>query len=437
MSPEIIAAIVIIGLLFILLASGLEIAWCFGITAGVGVMLFLGLSFHLTLGEIARTEWTSLNAFVYAACPLFIFMGSILSRIGVADQLFFAVEKWVGRLPGGLADSVIVGQALFGAMSGSSIAAVATFGKIAVPSMVERGYDPKLCLGSVAAGSILAPLIPPSLLMIVYGAWQGVSIVKLFAAGIVPGLMLAALYVIMIIIWVKLDPKLVTPPAKVSWGERVRAIAGLLPFVVLIIGVLGVIFGGIMTPTEAAAMGAFLALILSLVYRRLNLAILKESLLDAAKVTSFVFFIVAMAVVLSKLLNTTGVIPLVKEIVIGWDLGKIGILVLFLGMYLIMGCFIDSWSMLFITFPLVMPIILDAGISPVWWGVVYMMAGEQSTLTPPFGLNLFILHNVLPQYSIGTIARGALPFLIPIYINIAILVAFPELVHFIPRLMGF
>ena len=191
-----------------------------------------------------------------------------------------------------------------------------------------------------------------------------------------------------------------------------------------------------MTPTEAAAMGAFLALILSLAYRRLSLAVLKESLLDSVKVTSFCFFILFAATALSMLLNTTGITPQVKEFIMGLGLGRYGILVLFLVMYLIMGMFFESWSMLFITFPLVMPIILDAGISPVWWGVVYVMAGEQSLITPPFGLGLFVLHNVLPQYSIGTIARGALPFLIPIYVTIAILIAFPELVHFMPRLLG-
>lgn len=432
MSPEVIAAIVIVGLLVILLASGLEIAWSLGIVAGVGMMLFLGQP----PDDLARIAWTSLNSFLYCAVPLFVFMGAILGNSGVAEQLFFAIEKWVGRLPGGLADTVIVGQALFGAMSGSSLAATATFGKIAVPSMVDRGYAPKLCLGSVAAGAILAPLIPPSLLMIVYGAWQGVSIIKLFAAGIIPGFMLAALYVITIIIWVKINPSLISPPAKVSWGERLGATVRLLPFVGLIVGVLGVIFGGIMTPTEAAAMGAFLALILSLAYRRLNLAILKESLLDSVRVTSFCFFILFAATALSMLLNSTGITPQVKEFIISLGLGRYGILILFLVMYLIMGCFFEAWSMLFLTFPLVMPILLDAGISPVWWGVIYMMAGEQSLITPPFGMGLFVLHNVLPQYPIGTIARGALPFLIPIYINIAILTVFPELVFIVPKLLG-
>ena len=432
MTPEIIAAIVIIGLLVFLLASGLEIAWSIGIVAGVGMVLFLNQPFS----GLARIAWTSLNSFIFTAVPLFVFMGSILGKTGVAEQLFFALEKWVGRLPGGLADTVIVGQALFGAMSGSSMAATATFGRIAVPSMVDRGYAPKLCLGSVAAGALLAPLVPPSILLIVYGGWQGISIVKLFAAGVVPGFMLTALYVITIIIWVKLNPSLISPPAKVSWRERLGATVRLLPFVGLIIGVLGVIFGGIMTPTEAASMGAFLALILSLAYRRLNLAVLKESLLESVRITSFCFFILFMATALSMLLNSAGITPQVKEFVIGLGLGKYGILVLFLVMYLIMGCFFEAWSMLFITFPLVMPIILDAGFSPVWWGIIYVMAGELGIMTPPFGLSLFVLHNVLPEYSIGTIVRGALPFLIPIYINIAILTAFPEVILWLPRLLG-
>ena len=434
MSPEIVVALVLGVLLVVMLASGLEIALSLAIVAATGMVLFLQQSLPLT--NMARTAWAALDSFVYIAVPLFVFMGSILGNTGVAEKLFYAVEKWVGRLPGGLADTVIVGQAIFAAMSGSSLAATATFGKMAVPSMVARGYAPRLSLGAVAAGAILAPLIPPSILMIVYGAWQGVSIVRLFAAGVIPGFMLAALYVATIVIWVKIRPEIAPPAPPVSWTDRIMAIVRLLPFVALIVGVLGVIFGGVMTPSEASAMGAFLALVLSLAYRQLTMSVFQKSLLDAVKVTSFAFFILFGATVLSQLLNATGIIPMVRDFVIGLGLGRYGILALFLVMYLIMGCFFESWSMLFITFPLVMPIILASGISPVWWGVVYMMAGEQSLVTPPFGLGLFVLHNVLPQYSIWTIAAGSLPFLIPIYINIAILAAFPQLVDIVPRLLG-
>ncbi len=431
MGFDIITVVVLIGGLFILLTMGLEIGWAIGIIAAVGLVLFV----NQPLEQIARSSWASLNSFALIAVPLFVLMGSILANTGVSEYLFSALEKWVGPLPGGLTSTTIAGNAIFGAMCGSSLAATATFGRIAFPAMEKRGYDPGLALGSIAVGAILSPIIPPSILMIIYGSWQRISIVRLFAAGIIPGLMLTVLFIITIAIRVKLNPGLVPSPAKYSWREKLMGLKGVLPFVIVIVVVLGVIFGGVMTPTEAAAMGAFLSIVLSLAYRRLTLGVLKASLFDAVKVTSFALFILAMATVLSHVFNSAGIVVGVKDFVLGLPLGKYGILVLFYVMYLIMGMFFDSWSMLFITFPFVMPIIMGLNINPIWWGVIYVMAGEQSLVTPPFGMGLFVLRNVVPQHSIETIVRGSLPFLIPVYVNILILTAFPEIVLWLPGIL--
>jgi len=431
MGTEIIVAVALIAGLFVLLMIGLEIAWAVGVIALIGLVWYV----DQPINQVAYTIWASLNSFTLTAMPLFILMGCILGNTGVNERLFNAIDKWVGHLPGGLASSVIFGNAVFAAMSGSTIAATATFGKIAYPVMEQRKYDPRLALGSIASGTVLAPLIPPSILLIIYGAWQGLSIVDLLAAGVFPGLTLTGLFILTIFVTVKLNPRLAPPPFEHPWHARWRTLGEVWPFAVLIVGVLGAIFGGYMTATEAASLGAFLSILLSLYYRRLTFAILKQSLLDTIKVTSFSLFIMAMASLISHVFNSAGIIPMIKEYVIALPLGKNGILILFFLMYFVMGMFFDSWSMLFLTFPFVMPIIMALGISPIWWGVVYVMAGEQSTITPPFGLSLFVLHGVVPQHPIGTIVRGAIPFLIAIYVNVFLMFLFPGLATWLPSVI--
>ena len=432
MGADIIFAVALIAGLLFLLLCGLEIAWSVGVVALVGLIWFV----DQPVNQIAYTMWGSLNSFTLTAMPLFILMGSVLGNTGVNEKLFNAIDKWVGHLPGGLGVSVITGNAVFGAMSGSTIAATATFGKIAFPAMEKRNYHPSFSLGAIASGTILAPLIPPSILLILYGAWQGISIVDLLAAGLVPGLLLTGLYLVTIAVIVKIKPGLTPHPVKYNWSERGKAIVQVLPFIVLILSVLGAIFGGYMTPTEAGALGAFLSIILTLCYRRLTFSLLRQSLLDTVKVTSFSLFIMAMATLISHVFNSAGIIPMIKDVVLGLGVGKYTIVMGFFIMYFIMGMFFDSWSMLFLTFPFVMPIVTGLGFDPIWWGVVYVMAAEQSTITPPFGLSLFVLHSVVPGHSMGTIVKGSLPYLIPIYINIFLLILFPKIALWLPGILS-
>ncbi|MEW6263220.1 MAG: TRAP transporter large permease subunit [Thermodesulfobacteriota bacterium] len=431
MGPEVIAIVLIAGML-ILLLMGLEVGWAVGIIGLIGLIWCVGQP----VNQVAYTMWSSLNSFTLTAMPLFILMGAVLGNTGVNEYLFTAVDKWVGHFPGGLVISVLAGNAVFAAMSGSTMAATATFGKVAYPVMEKRGYDPSFALGSIAAGSVLAPIIPPSILLILYGAWQGLSVVDLLAAGVIPGFILTALYLTTAVVIVKIKPGLTPSPVKYSWSERSRALLGILPFVLLIGGVLGSVFGGLMTPTEAGGLGAALSIVLALFYRRLTFGLLRQSLLDTVKVTSFSLFIMAMSTLMSHVFNSAGIIPLVKEFVLGLHVGKYTILAGFFVMYLIMGCFFDSWSMLFLTFPFVMPVMIALGFNPIWWGVVYVMAAEQGTITPPFGLSLFVLRSVIPRHSISTIVKGALPYLIPIYINILLLILFPQLTLWLPGILG-
>ncbi len=428
MSPEVVFAVAsVAGLLFLLLI-GLEIAWSVGLVALCG-LIYLGQP----LEQAAATIWTSTNSFTMTAMPMFIFMGCILGNTGVNDYLFTAVDKWAGRLPGGLVISVIFGNAAFAAMCGSSIAAVATFGKVAYPAMESRKYNPSYALGSIAASSVLSPLFPPSIVLIIYGAWQGLSVVYLLASSIVPAIMLTAMFIAVAMIRVKLDPSLVPPPVQYPMAEKVRALLRVLPFAVLIGAVLVAIFGGYMTPTEAGALGAFLSLVLTLLYRRLTFKIMWASLLDTLKVTAFALFIMAMASLMSHVFNATGVVMLVREAVLGLEVNRYVILAGILVMYLIMGCFFDSWSMLFLTFPFVMPIMTHLGFDPLWWGVVYVLAAEQSAITPPFGLSLFVLRGMVRHHPIGVIVRGALPYLAVIYLLIALLIIFPDIVEQEPK----
>jgi tripartite ATP-independent transporter DctM subunit len=431
MATEMIVAIILIAGLMTLIFLGIEIALSVGIISVLGLMLYV----DQPINQVMYTFWYSLNSFTLTALPLFIFMGSLLGNTGVNQRLFSALDKFVGSFPGGLACTVIAGNATFGAMSGSSMAAVATFGKIAFPVMEEKGYAPSLALGVIASADMLSPLIPPSILLILYGSWQGISIVDLLAAGLIPGITLMVLFMLTIMVIEKIKPDWFPSRDRYSWREKITAVWEILPFMLMIIGVLGAIFGGFMTPTEASALGAFFSIVLTAAYRKLTFEIFFKTLLETVKVTSFCLFIMAMASLISHVFNSAGIIPMIKDYVIALPIGKYGILVFFFVMYFFLGMLFDSWSMLFLTFPFVMPIISSLGFDLVWWGVVYVMAGVQASMTPPFGLSLFVLRSVVPWHPMGTIVRGALPFLIPIYFNILLLILFPQLALWFPSLL--
>ncbi len=431
MSLEIIAAI-LLGGLFLLLLMGMEIFLAFGIMASIGILLFIAAE---PQNQLAWTSWVTLNVFSFTAVPLFIFMGEMFSNTGVIRYLFDGANKWLGGLPGGLGCSVTGACALFGAMSGSSVAATATFGRITYPEMERQGYDPKLGLGVIAIGGTLSVLIPPSIILIIYGGWQAQSIVRLFAAAMIPGIILSLLIIVTIVIRVLRNPSLAPRPSQSTWREKISALVNLLPWLGTVAVVLGVIFGGIMTPTEAASLGAFLSLILAAGYRRLSFKVIKESFLGAAKVTAMIGLIIAMAQVLSHVFLSTGIGEAVTEFIINLPFGKYGILVAIYVMYLILGCFFDSISMMVLTLPFIAPVISDLGFSLLWFGVTYVLLAEVGLVTPPFGLNLFVLHGVVPKYGILTVARGALPFLIPTLFMVLLLTVFPELALWLPSVL--
>ena len=376
-----------------------------------------------------------MNNFTFTAIPLFVFMGAILSNTGIIGSLFKGTELILGRLPGSMASSVIIANSIFGAISGSSLAAVATFGKICFPEMKKMGYDEKLSLGAIAISGTLSVLIPPSVILIVYAGWQDVSVARLFAGGIIPGILMALLLVLTVTVLVIRNPKLAPVSEKTTFAEGLKAFLDILPYIGIIFLVLGSIFGGIMTPTESAALGALISIIMAIIYRKLTLQAFLSSMWTAVTITSMIAFVLFTARMLGQLFQFIGLTEVFADFMLGLPFGRYGILLIICIMYLLLGCFFDALSMLVLTLPFITPIINDLGFDKIWFGVLYVVLAEIGLVTPPYGLNLFVLNGVVPQYEITTIFRGTLPFLIPTLILVIIVALFPEVVLWLPRVL--
>ena len=428
MAPELITALLMGGLL-VLLAFGVEIGVAMGVVATAGLVFVV----DKPLVQMAWTAWESLNSFTLLAMPLFIFMGAVFSGSGAVNLLFAALEKWLGWLPGGLASVVIAANGVFGAISGSSVAAAATFSMIAYPEMEKRGYDPKLSLGSIAVGGTLSVLVPPSLILIVYGSWENVSVARLCAAAIIPGVVLMLLLMLTVIVMVKLKPELAPRSQPASWSERMAAIKDMLPWLVVIGIVMGSIFGGLMTPTEASALGAIMALCIAWYSGSLSYAMVRDSLLSAIKITAMIAFIIFAARLLSFVFQDIGATARISSAVLDLNIGKYGIMACIVVLYLVLGMFFDSMAMMLLTLSFIMPVIVKLGYDPVWWGVTFVLLAEIGLVTPPFGLNLFTIHGVLPKFSVMYIARSSLPFLAVMILMVWILIFFPDLAMWLPR----
>ena len=426
-------SLAILGGLVLLLALGIEIAPAMGIVAGLGLLLFV----HQPMDYFARAAFDIMNSFTFTAIPLFVFMGTIYAATGIVGGLFRGAEKMFGSVPGSLASAMIVANAIFGAISGSSLAATATFGRICFPEMEKAGYDAKMSLGAIAISGTLSVLIPPSLIMIVYGGWQDVSVARLFAGGVVPGIILTLFFVITVTILVLRNPGLApkTSTRKFTTKEKLTAIWDLFPFLVVIVMVLGTTFSGIMTPTESASLGAFLSIILALLFRQMTYKALKESMLMAVNISAMIAFVLFTARMLGQVFQYIGLTEATAAFMLSLDLGKYTMLAVICVLYLILGCFFDSLSMLVLTLPFVGPIIKNMGFDFIWFGVLYVVLAEIGLVTPPFGLNLFILKGVVPKYEITYIFAGTLPFLIPTGVLIILLILFPDLVLWFPNFL--
>lgn len=424
-------ALILMSILFALLAIGLEIGASIGLVAVVGLLFFSSQP----LFNIPGQAWDLTNSFILTAIPMFIFMGEVFSQTGISRKLFWAVDRWLGFLPGGVAITVIGACSVFAAITGSSVAGAATMGSVAIPSMRERKYNMRLTFGVIASGGTLGILIPPSIIMIVYGAFQGLSVGRLFASGIVPGVILAATFMLFVVITVTLKPELAPKRQTYTWKERFEALGQLLPSLIVIGVVLGGVFTGIMTPTEAAAMGALAVVVIALVSGTFTMAVLRSSIECTVRTTAIIMLVAIMAKASAFLMQFLGLGEMFTEMILGAGLGKYGTIAVIYGIYLVLGCFFEGISMMVLTLPFVMPIIRGLGMSPYWFNVPLVIMIEASLLTPPVGLNLYVMHGLAPDYDLMEIARGAVPFLIPMLLVVALVTGYPEIVLWLPDLI--
>jgi len=426
--------IVIIPLLLLLLA-GQPIMLAMALVGIVGIYALLGEEYLLVVGTL---WWHLTNNFIFTMLPLFILMGEILSYSGITKRLYSALNPFFGRLSGGLLHTNIVSCAVFASISGSSLATVATIGKIAVPEMEKLGYDGKMIVGSVAGGATLGILIPPSVIMIIYGVLAKQSIGQLFIGGVIPGIITAALYMTYIAVRVFFQPHLVGQKLKFpSWKQSMLSLFNIVPTLLLIFLVLGTIYLGVATPTEAAAMGCAGALLLALAFGkgRLNLSVLKNSLLRAVTVTSMALGLMLGASLVSFLLGNLMIPRQLMQWVISLEVSPWLILAGIYLIYLILGCFFDAMSMMVLTLFIVLPTIEAMGYSLIWFGVVLVILIEAGLETPPVGMNLFVMQGIAPQYSFSEIVKGVFPFFLLDVLALIIITIFPNLVLWLPSTM--
>ncbi len=432
MDANLTMALVVFGVLFLTLAAGIWVGFSLFIVGFVGMMLFSTLPAG---NNMASSLWATVEKWEYVALPLFILMGEILYRSGISEKLFKSLVPWLYRLPGGLLLMNIVSCTLFAAVSGSSAATTATVGRITLAEFDKLGYDKRLAMGSLAGAGTLGFLIPPSLIMIVYAILAEVSIGKMFMAGILPGLLLAGIYSSYIIYRGIRDPSIAPQTQEsYSWKERMVGLKDLAPTLLLILMVLGSIYGGVATPTEAAALGVLGATVFAFLNRRMNLKIMFECLVGAVKTNAMIMLIVVGAGFLSRVMGFLGIPMAITRAITELGLSPYMLMLLLGGFYILLGCLLDGFSIVVMTLPIALPMVTAAGFDPIWFGIYLILMVEVSQITPPVGFNLFVIQG-LTNEPIIKIARYALPFFFLLLLTTAIITLFPEIALFLPNVM--
>jgi len=422
-------------LLGVLLLLGMPIAFLLMLVGFLGICQLASLGAALPV--VAQTLYGVASHYPFTIIPLFIVMGSLAGTAGMTRELYASFDAWFRRLPGGLGVATIAACAGFAAVCGSSVAAAAAMGKVALPEMRRFGYAPRLATGIVAAGGTLSFLIPPSLGFVVYGMLTEQSIGRLFIAGVLPGLLLAVVYAGVVIFWVLIRPELAPAPVeRVPMGKKVAALKGIWETGLVFILVVGGIYLGVINPTEAGAVGAFALFLIVLAKRRLDCKAAAAALLEAAQVTVMVLFLVAGATVFSTFLALSTIPAAVSQWIAGLEVSRYAVLGIIVLIYILLGCFLDSVSMMVLTLPVVYPVVVSLGFHPIWFGVTAVLMMEAGLITPPMGLNVYTLAGIATETAPAEIFRGALPFLIAIVLTALLLTVFPGIALYLPRLMG-
>lgn len=434
MSPITVGIIGIVVLVLIMLLKIMPIGTAMALLGFIGFSYLVSIrgAYHTTVADFFSV-FTSYNLTVI---PLFIFMGQILFNAGIGKRLYHVAYKWLGHLPGGLAIATIGACAGFAAISGSAIATAATIGTVSLAEMRRYKYSQALASGSVAAGGTLGVLIPPSVTFIIYGILVEESIGKLFIAGILPGLLLASLFTCTIYVMVKINPSISpTPGIMPSWKERVSVLTGVLETLALFVLVMGGLFAGFFTPTEAAAIGACGALILASLRRQLNWQGIVRSFFEALRTSCMVMVIIAGATVFNHFLAVTRIPYGLASWISGLPISPMAVLVVIALMYLIGGCVVEALPLIIITVPIFFPVVQSLGFDPIWFGVMIVLLGQVGMITPPVGINVFVIAGVAKDIPLQTIFRGVVPFVLAMIICIIILMIFPKITLFLPNLM--
>ena len=433
MSYPIWAFLLLFGAMIAGLFLGLPVAFVLGGVATIAILIIWGFDGTYVLANAAYSTFTTET---YLAIAMFLLMGNILQKAGIADDLYEMLYKWMGGVKGGLAMGTVIICAIFGAMCGGSGPATVTMGLIALPSMVKRGYDRKLVMGCIAAGGVLGIIIPPSIPMIILANYGNLSVGKLFFGGVMPGLLCAAIYIVYIAIRCNLNPSMgpvVPKEERASWSEKMASLTSLLGPVILILLVLGSIYTGAATPTEAAAIGALGSLIIAFMKKKMGNGVFGDILKRTFALTCMILWILVGANLFNIVYNYMGAYTLLNDIANGLPGGKWGVLILMLLLNFVLGCLMDDFAIITLTAPLYLPIITGLGFDPLWFGVVFLLNLQMAYLTPPFGFNLFYLKSVIPKdIKLTELYWAVIPFVGLQVLALLLCVIFPQIITWLP-----
>ncbi|MFP3912076.1 MAG: TRAP transporter large permease [Desulfobacteraceae bacterium] len=432
MSPELIGILGIV-VMFVLLALGMYIGMAMALVGFLGLCVIVGWDSGLSI--LGITPLAEGSSYTLSVIPLFVLMGQFAFISGISTDIYKTVYAWMGRFRGGLAMATICACAGFAAVCGSSLATGATMGMVAIPEMDKYKYNQRLSTGCVAAGGTLGILIPPSIGFVIYGILTHESIGRLFMAGIIPGILLAALFILTIYIQCRINPEMGPRGESTPWRVKIKSLSGTWGILSLIFLVMGGLYFGVVTPTEAAGVGAFGSFVIALFKRKLNLEGLMQCLLETGKTTAMIFLIIIGANMFSSFLGLAKIPMGLAEFIAGLDLPKTVILIAILLIYILMGCVMDCYAIMILTVPIIFPVIEALQFDPIWFGVLMVIVLEVGLITPPVGLNVFVLKAAARNVPLTVIFRGILPFLAAAFLVLVILMIFPEIATFLPSRM--
>jgi tripartite ATP-independent transporter DctM subunit len=432
MSPDAIAVIGFVSLLALILLR-VPVGMAMGLVGVTGYASIVGLTPALKM--VGLTSMRTVTDYTFGVIPMFMLMGAIVAQSGMSAELFRAANAMIGHWRGGLGLATIAACAGFAAISGSSVATAATFATVAYPEMRRHNYPKSFSTGVIAAGGTLGAIFPPSTVLAVYGLITQQDIGKLFVAGILPGVLAVAMYMATIAIIARVRPDFLPAGERASWAERRRALAKVWASLLLFVFVIGGLYGGLFTPTEAGGVGACGAFLISVARGKLSLSGLREALLRATRTASAVFTVLIGALLFGYFLTITGAPQKVTSFLTGLGVGPLGVLLLIMAMYLVLGCLMDAMAMIILTVPIVFPAVVALGYDPIWFGILIVMTVELGLIHPPVGMNVFVIKTAVEDVSFATIFRGVAPFIVADLLRLAILIAVPEIALLLPSLM--